>query len=327
MGAIMDEIKYNFRSVRSDKSRISISINHGWLVFLPILSVVLVLAGLMLLAVESPFGWGLVGISIIPAMIVEWYNGELKHLPVTTNPKNIDDVLSSTVLGRLSYRPTPREVASIISKLPGGQFLAVRFGVGSQFLQILTSEDTSDMQKVWQEAWKLRDQTGSKNISAVVLAVALIKCAPNYQSLLSHLQLDIEDLIYGINWYNHLRDLIDQHRTPRRTGGLARDWSFGWTPLLSRFGQNISQQVGSNEALLLNLVAHSDSLDQLINIFGKNGRQNAVLVGASGVGKTEIVNAFASKIIGNNPGIPSSLKYRQVFVLDSSALIAAAPGR
>lgn len=327
MGTFVDEIKFNYRSVRSDKSRISVGISHAWLTFLPIIMVAIVLVGLVLLATESSIGWGLIGLSVIPAMIVEWYNGELKHLPITKSPKYIDDVLSSTVLGRLSYRPTPREVASIVSKLPGGQFLAVRFGVGSQFLQILTSDETSDMQKVWQEAWKLREQTGSKNISAVVLVVALIKCAPNYQALLSHLQLDIDDLIRGIDWYNHLRDLIDQHRTPRRTGGLARDWSFGWTPLLSRFGQNISQQVGSREALSIKLAAHNDSLDQLIDIFSKNGRQNAVLVGASGVGKTEIVSAFASKIIGNDLSVPSNLRFRQVFVLDSSALIAAAPGR
>jgi len=323
----MDEIKFNFRSMRSEKSRISVGISHVWLTSLPIIMIALVLVGFTLLALESSWGWGMIGLSIIPAMIIEWYDGELKYLPISAKPKCIDDVLSCTVLGRLSYRPTPREVALIVSKLPGGQFLSVRFGVGSQFLQILTSENTSDMQQVWQEAWKLREQTGSKNVSAVILVVALIKCAPNYQALLSHLQLDIEDLIYGINWYNHLRDLINQHRTPRRTGGLARDWSFGWTPLLSRFGQNISQQVSSRGALSLKLAAHNDSLDQLINIFSKNGRQNAVLVGASGVGKTEIVNAFASKIIGNDPGISSGLRFRQVFVLDSSALIAAAPGR
>ena len=327
MGTDMDEIKFNFRSMRSEKSRISVGISHVWLTSLPIIMIALVLVGFTLLALESSWGWGMIGLSIIPAMIIEWYDGELKYLPISAKPKCIDDVLSCTVLGRLSYRPTPREVALIVSKLPGGQFLSVRFGVGSQFLQILTSENTSDMQQVWQEAWKLREQTGSKNVSAVILVVALIKCAPNYQALLSHLQLDIEDLIYGINWYNHLRDLINQHRTPRRTGGLARDWSFGWTPLLSRFGQNISQQVSSRGALSLKLAAHNDSLDQLINIFSKNGRQNAVLVGASGVGKTEIVNAFASKIIGNDPGISSGLRFRQVFVLDSSALIAAAPGR
>jgi len=323
----MDELKFNFRSSRSEKSRTSVVFSFAWLMFLSVLTVALVIIGISLLIINLSLGWALVGVSVIPAMIVEWYDGELHHLPVAKKPKSIDDVLSSTVLGRLSHRPTPREVAIIVSSLPGGQFFAARFGIGSKFLQIFTSDSDADMQKVWQEAWHLREQTNSKNISAVVLVVALVKCAPNYQTLLSHLQLDIEDLIHGIEWYNHLRDLIDQHRMPRKTGGVARDWSFGWTPLLNHFGRNISQQVGSKNSLLIKLTAHDDSLNQIINIFGKKGRQNAVLIGPSGVGKTEIVHAFASKIISGGSDVPNSLKFRQVFVLDSSALIAAAPGR
>jgi ATP-dependent Clp protease ATP-binding subunit ClpC len=270
-------------------------------------------------------GWACIGLAFIPAMIVEWYKGELYHLAISKDPKTVDDILSAEVLGRLSPRPTPREVASVISSVPGGQFFVIRFGIGVSFLGELASPDPADMQKVWQEAWKLRDQTGSKNISAAVLVMALVRSAPNGQSLLSHLQLDVDDLSYGIGWYNHLRGLIEQHREPQRTGGLARDWSFGWTPLLSHFGQNVSQSVES--VSLLKLSAHDQAIDQIINIFSKNGRQNVVLVGQSGVGKTRIVHSFASKLVDGLSELPVSLRYRQVFILDASSLIAAAPER
>lgn len=323
----MDDLKFNYRSARSDKARIGVKFDKKIVISLTIFAVMLSIGGVGLVILKFPIGWALVGLSAIPAIIVEWYKGELYHLPVSKDFKSIDDILSGEVLGRLSKDPTPKQLAGIIGTLPGGHFFAVRFGISSNFLQELSSENKDDINVVWQEAIKLRQLTDSKNISAVILVVALLKCSANCQLLLSHLQLDIDDLIRGIEWYDHLRDLIDQHKAPMRTGGVARDWSFGWTPYLSRFGQNISQQIGVNGALLIRLAAHDDSLGQLMNIFSKNGRQNAVLVGPAGVGKTEIVHAFASKLLDASANLSKNLQFRQLFMLDASTLIAAAPGR
>ncbi|HZJ34397.1 MAG TPA: AAA family ATPase, partial [Candidatus Angelobacter sp.] len=323
----MDDIKFNYRSARSEKARISVKFDKTSIGILSALTILLIISGISLVIIGTAVGWALVGFSMIPAMIIEWYNGELHHMVATKKPKSIDDILSADILGRLSKKPTPREVAGLVGGVSGGQFFAARFGISNKFLQELASENSDDMQKVWKEAWKLRDQTGSKNISAAVLLAAIIKCASSHQTLLSHLQLDMDDLLYGIDWYNHLRDLIEQNQAPRRTGGLARDWSFGWTPLLNRFGQNISQQIGSYGLSFFQLATHDDSLNQLMGIFSKNGRQNAMLVGQSGVGKTEIVHTFASKLLDASANIPTGLKFRQVFVLDASTLIAAAPGR
>jgi len=323
----MDSLKLNYYSVRSEKARISTRFNKNLLAILSASVVLLLLSGAIFIAIESPVGWALVGLSAIPAMIVEWYKGELYHLAISKDSKSIDGLLSGEVLGHISKKPTPYEIAKLVGNVPGGQFFAVRFGIASSFLQYLSSKDKNDMQMVWQEALKLRDITGSRNISAAILVVAILKCSTDYQTLLSHLQLDLDDLIRGIEWYDHLRSLIEQDRVPRKTGGIARDWSFGWTPLLNRFGQNISQQISNNGSLFTRLATHDESLDQIMNIFRKNGRQNAVLVGPSGVGKTEIIHAFASKLLDGAADIPSSLKFRQVFILDASALIAAAPGR
>lgn len=327
MGANMGDLKLNYRSVRSEKARISVIFDRTWIWTLTATVLLLLALGIALLIFKSPIGWLFIGLSAIPIMVIEWYNGELHHMVIAKKPKSIDDILSADILGRLSKSPTPSEVAKIVGQVTGGQFFSARFGIGSGFLQQLTSDDKADMQAVWQEAWELRDQTNSKNMSAAVLTVALINCAPNSESLLSHLQLDSDDLLRGIEWYNHLRGLIDQYKIPVRTGGLARDWSFGWTPLLSRFGQNISLQVGAQSVSLLQVAAHNETLKQLMGIFSKNGRQNAVLVGPSGVGKTKIVQTFASQLLDASADVPNSLRFRQLFILDASSLIGAAPGR
>lgn len=323
----MSDLKFNYHSVRAEKSRISIRFNKIQLVLLGVWAFLLLIIGVALIFIGMDIGWVFIGFFAIPTMICEWYNGELHHLVIAKNPQTVDDILSADILGRLSMMPTPREVASIISNVSGGQFFAARFGISSSFLRDLASDDREDMQAVWQEAWNIRNQTSAKNMSAAVLLTSIIKLSPNHEALLGRLQLDIDDLMRGVAWFNHLQALIDQSKKPRKTGGVARDWSFGWTPLLNRFGQNFSSQVGGGGSLLFQLAAHDESLEQMVKIFSSKGRQNAALIGASGVGKTEIVRAFASKIIDASENVINGLKFRQVFVLDSSALIAAAPGR
>lgn len=323
----MSGLIFNYHSKRSEKARIGAKFNNTTLKLLTALSILLVIGGIITIAYKIPLGWSIVGFSVIPAMMVEWYNGELHHLAISKNIKTIDDIISGSVLGRLSKNPTPKEIATIIGALPGGYFFAARFGIGAKFLQEIASPNQSDMDVLIDEATNLYKLTNSKNISDVVLIVALIRCSGNYQAMLNHLQLDGDDLIKGVEWYNYLRLLIEQHRQPKRTGGIARDWSFGWTPLLDRFGVNVSDQISLHNTPLIQLAAHKESVDYLVDIFSKKGRQNAALVGPLGVGKTEIVTAFASKLMDASSKIAKDLKFRQVFILDASALIAAAPDR
>ena len=55
--------------------------------------------------------------------------------------------------------------------------------------------------------------------------------------------------------------------------------------------------------------------------------RNIVLVGQPGVGKSTVVQALAELLLDAEAKIPPSLKFQQVFMLDASSLVAAAPGR
>lgn len=323
MGAEMADIKFDYRSVRSEKARISVQFTKTNRMLLFVAMLLLLVSGVAMIVVGSSIGWSLLGMSVLPGMALEWYKFELKHLAVIEKPKNVDDVLSGEVLGKLSERPSPREIAQIVGSLQGGYFFSARFGIGSSFLSQLASENAEDIQSVWQGAWDLWQETESRNVSAAILVVALIRLAPNYETLLNHLQLDIDDLIQGIRWYDHLRNLVEYHRAPKKTGGMARDWSFGWTPLLDRF----ATQVGIIGATTPALSAHKDVVIQLVNIFSNNGRQNALLVGQPGSGKTEVVRVFADLLLDGSANLPKNLKFRQVYSLDAAALVAAAPER
>lgn len=207
----MSNMKFNYDSARSEKARIGIKFSKIHIILLVVTTFLLLIFGAFLLIIGLAFGWALIGISVMPAMVVEWYNGELHYQPIVQEPKTIDDVLSNDILGMLSRNPTPLEIARIVGNVSGGQFFVVRFGISNNFLQDFASDNKNDMKKVWQEAWNIRSQTNSANISAAILTVALIRCASNYRTLLNHLQLNADDLIYGIKWYDYLVSIINKH--------------------------------------------------------------------------------------------------------------------
>ena len=87
-------------------------------------------------------------------------------------------------------------------------------------------------------------------------------------------------------------------------------------------------QIGaSRNTLSIDIPSHVQVIDQLVEAFGTGGRQNAVLIGQAGVGKTSVIHAFAERILDADANVPENLRFRQIFILDSASLIAAAPGR
>lgn len=314
---------YDAGSLRAAKSRLGVRMTKTWRIAVEMFAILLLIAGAVAIVFHLSVGWLLIGLAALPVMLIEWYRGELHHPP--SEGTSVDGVLSGDILGQLGKNPTPQDLAKAAASVRGGIFFALRFGITENFLLNITSDQPTDTAAIWTSALKVREATGSTRISGAVLAVAIVDSFDQRDSLLAHMNLGYEDLLAGVRWYEHLRNLIEQNRAPRRTGGIARDFSFGYIPLLKRFGQNLSDQVGSRIAVEID--SHRKAIDQLMDTFGSGGRQNAALVGEAGTGKTTIVHAFAERILDAKAKIPSSLRFRQVFMLDSASLIAAAPGR
>ncbi len=321
----MDSVTLNRQSMRAQKARVGEGIAK-WRLLIVATVYILLFAALIFIVIAQPVGWLLLGLSAVPIIVLEWWKGDVHHLrPVASS--SIDGILAGDILGKLPKNASPRDLAAIVSRVPSGQFFAARFGIGARFLQEISSDKVADSEAIWREAMALREQVDAKQISGGILLVALVRSFEQHEMVLAHLQLGVDDLIAGVKWHEHIHDLIRQSRKPRRTGGVARDWSFGYIPLLSRYGQNISEQMSGGGALRVELEAHGQALDQLIATFSGAGRQNATLVGPAGVGKTTIVHAFAERLLDAASSLPSNLKFRQVIMLDASSLIAAAPGR
>lgn len=324
----MDPVKFDYYSMRASKARFGFWFKRFGVPLSLTVMTVCVLGGIALLAIGIGFGWFLLSMAAPAYVFYVWYQDELRHIP-TGHSSTVDSYISGDVLGQLPKHPTPKDIASAVGRVPSGHFMAARLGVTANLLQQLASDREEDTAALWKLADEIRQRNGIERISGSVLAAALVRSFPGYEDIIAHMHLDDADLDAGVLWQDHIRQLIERHRTPRRTGGVARDWSFGYIPLLTRFGRNISQEIaaGGGRLLTVEMASLGGAMTQLVETFGGGGRQNAVLVGKEGVGKTSTIYAFAEHLLDAEANIPSNLKFRQVFVLDSSALIAAAPGR
>jgi ATP-dependent Clp protease ATP-binding subunit ClpC len=280
-----------------------------------------------LLIENVSIGWFVASLAAWPAMVLFWYKYQLKDLPIDMSKATMDGLLSQDILGRLPSSPTPRSLADAAMKVHGGQFYAARFGISPTFLQQILSDSPSDMAAAWDSILKIQQEGTVGSVSAAAVIAGLVSHNPMASGLLPQLQLTDDDLVAGARWYDRLQHLISEHNKPKLTGGIARDWAFGYIPTLERLGVNLSNQVARGGLLNVDLEGHEGALDQMMSTFGSAGRQNVALVGPLGAGKSSIVRAFAQKLLDAGTKLPSNLRFRQVIMLDASALISSAPGR
>ena len=318
-------MSFNYSHLRAKKSRLMNGL-RPFLFLLKLLKIIGILSGFSLILIDSSYGWLILSLSGLVTIFIHWWNGELHRLAPGLET-TIEERMASNILGKLSKNPTSEQIAKIVLESSGGKFIVARFGLGKTTIESLAQIPQNSPEQIFQAALQIQQKLETKTVSGSVLALAIIRNFPNFENLLAQFYIDFEDLERGVLWHDHIFSLINQSKIPIKTGGIARDWSFGYTPTLNRFGTNITSQVSNNILMSSNLEQHKDLVSKMVEQFSGNGKQNIALIGIDGVGKTTVVNSFAAKIANGSEKIPSNLRYRQVISLDASSLIAAAPGR
>lgn len=320
------DLIYNAHNLRAKKARFGVLLSDQGRLFVYLIILLMTLFGAYIVFIGDSVGWIIISFVIWPILVLVWYRYELQMVPVGPN-NSLDDRLESDILAHLPDNPSPHDIAEAAMEATSGQFFALRFGISPTFLIDMSSVEQSDSIAVWKRAEEILAIYPSNTLSGAVLVAALFGTQTQLVGLLPHLQLDIADLEAGAGWYTHLSHLIDEQNKPKRTGGVARDWSFGYTPLLSRFGINISEQVANGGSLHVKLESHQAALEYMLDTFGSNARQNVALVGPLGVGKTSIVRTFAEMLLRADSKLASKLQFSQVISLDASALISSVQTR
>ncbi len=324
------DYRLNYRANRAIEARYCQRYGKLTRVITLVGAILLSLLGIVLLLAGMAIGWlvlMLAGWSLVPYL---WLRSRLRDMPATKQPRNIGDILSLEVLGLLPQDPNPRTIIEALAGSGGAKFLANRLGIPIQQVVQLTPADPGLTESVWRESiniWShLPERTST--IPSVVVVAAIIRLNPDCTDILNNLRIDASDVYRGVEWLEHWEMQARRSSDLKLTGGIARDWSFGYIPTLEHFGTNLSLKYSEGRRSMAgNLMRNRLLVDDMIKYLSSNARRNVALIGPLGVGKSTVVEALADILMDSKSGASSDVKFNQVFMLDASAIISAANAR
>src|SRR5438093_3660084 len=100
-------------------------------------------------------------------------------------------------------------------------------------------------------------------------------------------------------------------------GGSSESAGQG-SAVLDQFGRNLTQL--ARETKLDPVIGREKEIERVMQVLSRRTKNNPVLIGEPGVGKTAIVEGLAQKIVKGE--IPETLKGKQIYTLDLGALVA-----
>ncbi|BCJ27767.1 ATP-dependent Clp protease ATP-binding subunit [Actinocatenispora sera] len=88
--------------------------------------------------------------------------------------------------------------------------------------------------------------------------------------------------------------------------------------VLDQFGRNLTQ--AAREAKLDPVIGREKEIERIMQVLSRRTKNNPVLIGEPGVGKTAVVEGLAQKVVKGE--VPETLKDKQLYTLDLGALVA-----
>jgi len=104
----------------------------------------------------------------------------------------------------------------------------------------------------------------------------------------------------------------------QQAGSSTTEQTPAGSPVLDQFGRNLTQL--AREHKLDPVIGRDREIERLMQVLSRRTKNNPVLIGEPGVGKTAIVEGLSQQIVAND--VPDTLRGKQLYTLDLGALVA-----
>ncbi len=192
-----------------------------------------------------------------------------------------------------------REIDKIISKFPSV--------TGNGASEVYLAQDTSLMLS---QAEKLASKQGDDYVSVEHV----------FQAILSAPTTALKNAFVKVNLTkNGFTNALSQVKTSKVTNDNPEDTY----DVLNKYGHDLVEKASRGQ--LDPVIGRDDEIRNVIRILSRKTKNNPVLIGEAGVGKTAIAEGLAQRIVRGD--VPEGLKDKHIFALDMGALIAGAKYR
>ena len=243
----------------------------------------------------------------------------------TNSSKKIINAAQNLALGKKHQKITPMHIFSEL--LNSNHDLIVKALEGSDFDQIklsalnnLAKEPSNGgngqifadpkLIQLFQKAEKLASKQQDNYVSIDSLLISSIQSDNNIETIIKKVGLSL----------NKIQSKISEIRKSSKSDSESSDDNFN---ALEKYTINVTQKAQNRE--LDPVIGRDEEIRRTIQVLSRRTKNNPILIGDPGVGKTALIEGLAQRIV--NKDVPRSLENKVIRILDLGLLLAGAKYR